>query len=80
MPWRRRRSRPIELAQNTFPTTAASWSRALLRLGEAVEAGGDDALERLRERELVGRALLDVELDELLGVQRVAARALEQRI
>ncbi len=30
--------------------------------------------------ELVGRALLEVELDELLGVERVTARPLEQRL
>ena len=51
---------------------------AFLRVREPVEAGGDDALKRLRERELVGRASLDVELDELLCVQRVAASSLEQ--
>ena len=71
-------SRPIELAQNTLPTTAASCRRLFSGVGKPVETGGDDALERLRERELVGRALLGVELDELLRVERIAAGPLEQ--
>ena len=69
------RARPEHLADD-----GCVLQQALLRLRETVEARGDDALERLRERELLGRALLDVELDELLGVERVAARSLEERL
>ena len=72
-----RRSAPV---QKTLPTTAASW-RSDFSLGrEPVEAGGDDALQRLGEREVLRRAALEVELRELLGVERVALRPLEQRL
>lgn len=36
--------------------------------------------QRFRERELVRGAAFEEELDELLGVQRVTAGALEQRL
>ena len=45
---------------------------------ESVEAGGDDALECLRQRKLLRRAALEVELRELLGVERISSRSLEQ--
>ena len=45
---------------------------------ESVETGGDDALERLRQRKLLRRASLEVELRELLGVERVSTCSLEQ--
>ena len=69
------RARPEHLADD-----GCVLEQALLRVGKPVESGGDDALERLRERELVGRALFRVELDELFGVERIAARPLEQRL
>jgi hypothetical protein len=52
----------------------------LLVLAEHVQARGDDALERLREREILARAAFRVELRELFRVQRVPARALEERL
>ena len=67
------RARPEHLADD-----GRVLQQALLRVGQPVEAGGDDALKRLRERELVRRALLRVELDELLRVERIAAGPLEQ--
>ena len=51
---------------------------SFLVVREAVEAGGDDPLQRLGERQVVVRAALEVELGELLGVERIAVRALEQ--
>ena len=51
----------------------------LLLIGrQIVEAGADDPLERLRKRQLLGRASLEIELRELLRVEGVAARAVEQ--
>ncbi len=67
------RARPEHLADDRRVL-----EEAFLRVREPVEAGGDDALKRLRERELVRRAPLGVELDELLCIQRVAASSLEQ--
>ena len=67
------RARPEDLADD-----GCVLKEALLGLGEPVETGGDDALQRLRERQLLRRSLLDVELDELLRVERVAAGPLEQ--
>jgi hypothetical protein len=67
------RARPEDL-----PDDGRVLQEALIRLGEPVEARSDDALQRLGERELVGRALFHVELRELLRIQRVAARALEE--
>ena len=52
----------------------------LLAFREAVQPCRDDPLQRLREGELVGRSPLEVELGELLRVEGVAARALEQRL
>ena len=63
-----------------LPDDGCVLEQALLRSGQPVEARRDDALERLGKRELLGRALLEVQLGELLGVERVAARALEQRL
>ncbi len=53
---------------------------ALLVLAEAVQASGNDALERLRQGELGRRAALDVEFGELLGVQWVPAGTLEKAV
>jgi hypothetical protein len=50
----------------------------LFRLRETVEPRCDDALERLRKRQLVRRAPLDVELGELLGVERVPSGSFEE--
>ena len=50
----------------------------LLIRRQIVEAGADDPLERLRKRKLLGRASLEIELCELLRVEGVAARAVEQ--
>ena len=47
---------------------------------ETVQARRDDALERLGQGELLRRAPLEVELGELLRVERVAARPLEERL
>ena len=47
---------------------------------EAVEPCGDDALERFRQAELLGRASLEEQLRELLRVERVASRSLEERL
>jgi len=52
----------------------------LLVLCEAVEPCGDDALQRLRQWELVGRAALEEQLRELLCVERVAAGPLEESL
>ena len=67
------RARPEHLADD-----GRVLEEAFLRVRETVEAGGDDALKCLRKRELVSRAPLGEELDELLCIQRVAARPLEQ--
>ena len=69
------RARPEHLADDR-----GILEQLLLARREAVEAGGDDALERLRQRQLLRRAPLEVELDELLGVERIPARALEQSL
>ena len=70
-------SRPASDAAAAGPEHLAEHRRVLeqaLLLGrEAVEPSGDDALDRLRERQVVGGAALDVEPRELLGIQRVAA-------
>ena len=50
----------------------------LLVLTEAVEPRRDDALQRLRQAELLGGALLEKQLRELLRVERVASRSLEE--
>jgi hypothetical protein len=69
------RSDPEHLAQDCgIP------QELLLLVRKAVEPRRDDALERLRERELLRRSALEVELGELLRVQRVAASALEERL
>ena len=48
---------PSAPAQNTRPSTAASWSSSFSSRSERVEAGRDDALHRLRERQSsAGRA------------------------
>ena len=69
------RARPEHLADD-----GGVLEQLLLGVGQAVEPRGDDPLERLREAELAGRALLDVQLDELLCVEGVAAGALEERL
>ncbi len=50
----------------------------LLVGGQAIEASADDALQRLGERQVVGRASFEVQLGELLGVEGVASGAFEQ--
>ena len=69
------RARPEDLADDRGIV-----ENRLLIGREAVEAGGDDPLQRLGEWEVVRRSALDVELRELLGVERVAFRAFEQRL
>ncbi len=71
-------SRPSEPLQKTLPTTAASWRSSFSSAFEAVEAGGDDSLQRLGQWEVVRGASFDVELGELLRIQRIATRVLEQ--
>src|SRR5439155_19914971 len=41
---------------------------------------GDDPLQRLGKRQVLGRAAFQVELRELLGVERIALRAFQQRL
>ena len=73
-------SRPIELAQNTLPTTAASCSRLFS------ESGSPSRRAAMMPWSVSGSVsssvepCSDVELDELLGVERIAARPLEQRL
>ena len=69
------RARPEDLADD-----GGVLEGRLLLGREPVEAGGDDPLQRLGKRQVVRRAALEVELRELLGVERVALRALEQRL
>ena len=69
------RTRPEDLADDSRVL-----QQALLRVGQAVETGGDDALERLGKGELVRRAPFRIQLDELLGVERIAPRPLEQSL
>ena len=69
---------PDRACPEHLPDHGGVLQQALLRVWQPVEASGDDALKRLRERKLVGRSLFRVELDELLRVQRVTARSLEQ--
>ena len=59
---------------------AASWRYAFSSAGRPSRRAADDALQRLGERQLLGRAALEVELGELLGVERVPSGALEQRL
>ena len=73
-------SRPSAPVQKTLPDDRCVPEELLLAVREPVEPCGDDALERLRERELVGGSALEVELRELLRVEGVAARPLEQRL
>ena len=63
-----------------LPDDGCILQEALLGVRKPVEASGNDALKGLREGELIRRALLDVQLDELLRVERVAAGSLEQRL
>lgn len=67
------RARPEDLAHHR-----GSLEQALLLRRQAVQPGGDEALERLRQRQRRSRAALSVEPGELLSVERVAAGALEQ--
>ena len=69
-------------AQNTLPTTAASWSR-LLRSGESVSRRA--AISACTESGTSSTASLELpavgeQAHELLRIQRVAARPLEQRL
>ena len=70
-------SPPSAPDQNTLPITAASWSSVLLG-GKCVEAGRDQAVHALGQRQVIHRPALEIEPPELLGVERVSARALEQ--
>ena len=70
-----RRSAPV---QKTLPDDRGVLEHALLGGRESVDASGDDALQRLGEGELLRGAALETELRELLGVQRVSFRALQQ--
>ena len=76
--------RMLVSAKRSGPEDLADHRRVLedrLFLGrEAVEARGDDPLERLGERHVFRGAALEVELCELLCVQRVALRAIQQRL
>ena len=47
---------------------------------ERVEPGGDDPLHGVGERQLLRGAALEKHPDVFLGVERVAARSLEQRL
>ena len=67
--------RPV---QKTFPRTEASRRSSFSSRCQSVEARRDDALESLGQGERLGRTLLEEELRELLGVERIAARSLEQ--
>ena len=52
-----------------LPDDGSILEERLLVAGQAVESGGDHALERLGQRQLVGGAALDVEIGELLCVE-----------
>ena len=68
--------------QNTFPSTAASWSR-LFRSGESVSRrAAINACTTLRAHSALSatQAAVGEQAHELLRVQRVAARPLEQRL
>ncbi len=52
----------------------------LLGCAQPVDARGDDALQGLRQAELVGRSPFAVEVGELLCVERISTGALEQRL
>ena len=79
-------------AQKTLPTTAASASIDFVSADERVQAGGDQGLDRVGERDLgpfaqlPARALLDEQVlvlqqpHELLGVERVAAGPVQDRL
>ena len=69
----RDRPRPEDLAEDR----GILQQRLLLRL-EAVEPGGDDSLDGLRQRQLVSGAALGEHARELLGVERVPSRPREQ--
>ena len=74
-----------------FPITDASWMKAFWLAGQRVKAGGDDALDRLGQViDLAGQRPPAIALDQqaavlqhphvLLGIQRIAFRAVEQRL
>ena len=67
------RPRPEHLAEN-----GGILENGLLPRREPVEPRCDDPLQRLGQRKILRRAALEVELGELLGVERVALGALEQ--
>ena len=71
----RERSAPEHL-----PDHCGVLQERLLLIGEPVQPGGDDALERLRERVAPRSSRARAELGELLGVERVSARSLEERL
>ena len=54
--------------------------QVFLGVGKPVEAGRDDALERLGKPQLVGGAPFEEELGELLGIEGIAACTLQQRL
>ncbi len=69
---------PERAAPEDLADDCSVLQQGLLLALEAIESSGDDALERLGEREVIRRATLEVELRELLGVERVAAGLLEE--
>ncbi len=66
------RARPRAPSQNTVPTIAAFCRSCFSVSGERVQAGRDDALDRLGQRQVVGAAALGEHAQVLLGVQGVA--------
>jgi hypothetical protein len=69
------RARPEDLADHRSVLESC-----LLLSREAVETGGDDSLQGFGKRHVLRRAALEVELRELLGVERVAFRPFQQRL
>ena len=68
------RSRPEDLSDDR------SVSQERLLIGwQSVEACRDDPLERFRQGQRLRRSLLEEELRELLGVEWIATRSLEER-
>jgi hypothetical protein len=67
------RTRPEHLAEH-----GGVLDQPLFLERETVETRGDDPLDRLGKRHVLCRPALGVEAGELLGIEWVAARALEQ--
>jgi len=60
--------------------TEASWRSAFASAETAVEACGDDSLQRFGKRHVLRRAAFEVELCELLRVERIALSSFQQRL